>query len=113
MNLFKAIQVWSAKVRRQWTLLKFRVTGRHPFPYFRKIKVPTYKIEKNPEIRISEIKTRRFYIVDRAQIRAKSLMNWTVSPDGDSRYQARPISTNSSYEDAELFRTLDALSHSV
>jgi len=33
--------------------------------------VPTFEIAVNPQIRLSEIKARRFYIVDRAQIKAK------------------------------------------
>jgi len=33
--------------------------------------VPTFEIAANPTVRISEIKARRFYIVDRAQIKAK------------------------------------------
>ena len=36
-----------------------------------KILVPTFEIAANPTVRISEIKARRFYIVDRAQIKAK------------------------------------------
>jgi hypothetical protein len=35
------------------------------------ILVPTFEIAVNPTIRISEVKARRFYIVDRAQIKAK------------------------------------------
>lgn len=35
------------------------------------ILVPTFEIATNPSIRISEIKARRFYIVDRAQMKAK------------------------------------------
>lgn len=35
------------------------------------ILVPTFEIAANPTIRLSEIKARRFYIVDRAQIKAK------------------------------------------
>lgn len=35
------------------------------------ILVPTWEIAANPTIRLSEIKARRFYIVDRAQIKAK------------------------------------------
>lgn len=33
--------------------------------------VPTFEIAVNPQIRLSEIKARRFYIVDRAQMKAK------------------------------------------
>lgn len=33
--------------------------------------VPTFEIATNPKVRLSEIKARRFYIVDRAQIKAK------------------------------------------
>ena len=33
--------------------------------------VPTYELAVNPQIRLSEIKARRFYIVDRAQMKAK------------------------------------------
>jgi hypothetical protein len=33
--------------------------------------VPTFEIATNPQVRISEVKARRFYIVDRAQIKAK------------------------------------------
>jgi len=33
--------------------------------------VPTWEIAANPQIRLSEIKARRFYIVDRAQMKAK------------------------------------------
>lgn len=33
--------------------------------------VPTFEIVVNPTVRLSEIKARRFYIVDRAQIKAK------------------------------------------
>lgn len=33
--------------------------------------VPTFEIAVNPTVRMSEIKARRFYIVDRAQIKAK------------------------------------------
>lgn len=37
--------------------------------------VPTFEIASNPTIKLSEIRQRRFYIVDRAQVRAKdSLM---------------------------------------
>ena len=35
------------------------------------ILVPTFEIAANPQIRLSEIKARRFYIVDRAQMKAK------------------------------------------
>jgi len=35
------------------------------------ILVPTFEIATNPTIRLSEVKARRFYIVDRAQIKAK------------------------------------------
>lgn len=35
------------------------------------ILVPTFEIATNPQVRISEVKARRFYIVDRAQIKAK------------------------------------------
>lgn len=35
------------------------------------ILVPTFEIVTNPTVRISEVKARRFYIVDRAQIKAK------------------------------------------
>lgn len=35
------------------------------------ILVPTFEIAANPLVRLSEIKARRFYIVDRAQIKAK------------------------------------------
>lgn len=33
--------------------------------------VPTFEIATNPQVRLAEIKARRFYIVDRAQIKAK------------------------------------------
>jgi len=33
--------------------------------------VPTFEIAANPQVRLSEIRARRFYIVDRAQIKAK------------------------------------------
>jgi hypothetical protein len=36
--------------------------------------VPTFEIATNPTIRISEVKARRFYIVDRAQIKAKEAL---------------------------------------
>lgn len=36
--------------------------------------VPTFEIAANPTIRISEIKARRFYIVDRAQMKAKEAL---------------------------------------
>lgn len=35
------------------------------------ILVPTFEIATNPQIRLSEVKARRFYIVDRAQIKGK------------------------------------------
>jgi hypothetical protein len=35
------------------------------------ILVPTFEIATNPTIRLSDVKARRFYIVDRAQIKAK------------------------------------------
>jgi hypothetical protein len=35
------------------------------------ILVPLFEIATNPQVRLSEIKARRFYIVDRAQIKAK------------------------------------------
>lgn len=35
------------------------------------VMVPTFEIAANPSVRLSEIKARRFYIVDRAQIKAK------------------------------------------
>jgi len=38
------------------------------------ILVPTFEIASNPTIQLSEIKARRFYIVDRAQIKAKEAM---------------------------------------
>lgn len=72
----KGIKVWSANARRKLRRIWNRVTWRFRrirFPDLREIKVPTYKIANSPEIRISEIKARRFYIIDRAQIRAKSI----------------------------------------
>jgi len=33
--------------------------------------IPTFEIATNPSIRLQEIRSRRYYIVDRAQIRAK------------------------------------------
>ena len=36
--------------------------------------VPTFEIATNPTIRLSEVKARRFYIVDRAQIKAKEAL---------------------------------------
>ena len=41
------------------------------------ILVPTFEIATNPTIRLSEIKARRFYIVDRAQIKAKEAIQKT------------------------------------
>ena len=41
------------------------------------ILVPTFEIITNPTIRISEVKARRFYIVDRAQIKAKEAIQKT------------------------------------
>lgn len=52
------------------------------------VQVPTFEIAANPVIRYSEVKARRFYIVDRAQIRAK---------DSIQRQ-----------EDTEAFRVIDA-----
>jgi len=39
--------------------------------------VPTFEIAANPTVRLSEIKARRFYIVDRAQIKAKEAIQKT------------------------------------
>jgi len=39
--------------------------------------VPTFQIGANPQISLSEIKARRFYIVDRAQINAKRSIQQT------------------------------------
>jgi len=39
--------------------------------------VPTFEIAANPQIRLSEIKARRFYIVDRAQMKAKEAIQKT------------------------------------
>lgn len=103
-------KIWSAyarwKIRRLW----LRLTGRRfPLPLMQEIKIPTFKIVENPVIRISEIKARRFYIVDRAQIQAKH----SISPDGDPRYQARPLSTKIPNEDLELLRSVESASHGV
>ena len=38
------------------------------------ILVPTFELVVNPTVRISEVKARRFYIVDRAQIKAKEAL---------------------------------------
>lgn len=38
------------------------------------ILVPTFEMAVNPQIRLSEIKARRFYIVDRAQMKAKEAL---------------------------------------
>ena len=67
-------KIWSAfanfQFRKFWRDLRcgFR---RVELPYMQPIKVPVFKIAKNSTVRISEIKSRRFYIIDRAQIRAK------------------------------------------
>ena len=42
--------------------------------------VPTFEIAAHPTIRLSEIKARRFYIVDRAQIKAKEAGGFQNSP---------------------------------
>ena len=44
------------------------------------ILVPTFEIATNPTIRLSEVKARRFYIVDRAQIKAKE----AIQKEGDT-----------------------------
>jgi len=43
------------------------------------VKFPTFKIEKNPTINISKVKARCFYIIDRAQIKAKE--KWAREKD--------------------------------
>jgi hypothetical protein len=43
-----------------------------PITQGEEIVVPTFEIVTNPTIKLSEIKARRFYIVDRAQIQAKA-----------------------------------------
>lgn len=47
--------------------------GRVPDMYIEaeELLVPTFEIATNPSIKLNEIRARRFYIVDRAQIRAK------------------------------------------
>lgn len=47
--------------------------GRVPEMYVEaeELLVPTFEIATNPSIRLSEIRARRYYIVDRAQVRAK------------------------------------------
>lgn len=50
--------------------------------------VPTFEIATNPTIRLSEVKARRFYIVDRAQIKAKEAIQ--------------------KEEDSNIFRAIDA-----
>ena len=69
------LKIWSAfaryQIRRFWRRLRCGF-WRVELPYCQQIKVPVFKIVDNPIIRISEIKARRFYIVDRAQIRAKN-----------------------------------------
>ena len=47
--------------------------GRVPdmFIEARELIVPTFEIATNPSIRMQEIRSRRYYIVDRAQVRAK------------------------------------------
>jgi hypothetical protein len=44
--------------------------------------VPTFEIAANPVIRYSEVKARRFYIVDRAQIRAKDSLQRQEDTEG-------------------------------
>jgi hypothetical protein len=50
--------------------------------------VPTFEIAVNPQIRLSEIKARRFYIIDRAQMKAKEAIQ--------------------KLEDTEILRDIDA-----
>ena len=44
------------------------------------ILVPVFEIGSNPTIRLSEIKARRFYIVDRAQMKAKNVVSERFTP---------------------------------
>ena len=41
-------------------------------PGGQEVLVPTFELAANPTIRLSEVRARRFYIVDRAQIRART-----------------------------------------
>ena len=52
------------------------------------ILVPTFEIATHPTVRLSEVKARRFFIVDRAQIKAKEAIQ--------------------KVEDSEIFSTIDA-----
>lgn len=47
----------------------------------RKIQIPTFEIASNPTIRISEMRARRFYLIDRAQIQARA----TAQSEEDAR----------------------------
>jgi hypothetical protein len=47
--------------------------------YHKNVKFPIFKIEKNPIVSVSEIKARRFYIIDQAQIKAKE--KWAREED--------------------------------
>jgi len=54
------MKTWLTKIKWFWrNLFSWKL------PLFKEIQVPTFQIVNNPMIRLSEIKARRFYIIDR------------------------------------------------
>jgi len=58
------------------------------------ILVPTFEIAVNPTVRISEVKARRFYIVDRAQIKAKEAIQKEEDSNIFAAINAAPPAVN-------------------
>jgi len=69
------------------------------------ILVPTFEIAANPTVRLSEIKARRFYIVDRAQIKAKE----AIQKEEDSNIFNALESAVDFRGDQEVVETSDCL----
>ena len=91
----------SLKMRHIW----LRLTGKSVYIPIEKIQIPIFKIVKNPEIRLSEFKSRRFNIIDRNSI----IGRYSISPDGDSRYQARQLESIISSEDVKIFQSVSQI----
>jgi hypothetical protein len=75
------------------------------------ILVPTFEIAAHPTVRLSEIKARRFYIVDRAQIKAKEAIQKEEDTNIFAALTAAATFNNTQIITSPLALTTTALNH--
>jgi len=67
-----------------WSKITSWLSRPKPKPAYGEVLVPVFEIASCPTIRLSDIKVRRFYIVDRAQIKAREAIQ---KEEGDNIFR--------------------------